>query len=141
MTSYDSGFRSERTNYKRGDREHYSQIVSDQLASKKYQEAAMAKLKEFKIREAEEQKYSKQLLALGKLCAYREAFDGISLENQNISPVGPFEDPRKSESFQIGYDAAQPFIKIGLSEESYHDFENNYENEFETKEQNNKRSR
>lgn len=142
MTSYDSGYRSERQNYKRGDREHYAQIVSDHIASQLYKDATAAKIKEFKIREAEEQKHSKQLLALGKLCAYKEAFDEISLEKQNIPPVGPFEDPRESKSFQIGYASAQAFIKNNLPKESYHDFERNYKKEFEQKqEQNNKRSR
>lgn len=78
----------------------------------------------------EEKGFTSQLTQLGKLCCYVEHFDMIGLNDQNISSVGPFEDPRKTQSFKNGYDLAGKLIKAGFTEQNYHDFAKCYEDTF-----------
>lgn len=78
----------------------------------------------------EEKGYTAQLLSLGKICRFVEYFDNISLEEQQITSVGPFEDPKETKSFKNGYKSAQEFINAGLTERNYREFVKNYEQKY-----------
>ena len=78
----------------------------------------------------EEKGYTAQLTSLGKICRFVEHFDNISLDKQEIMPVGPFINPKETKSFMNGYNSAQDYINAGLTEQNYHEIVKNYEEKY-----------
>lgn len=103
-----------------------SNIISDHKLKKESDE----RKKEKAIIEISERGYTSQLLELGKLSAYIEAFDNILISEQNIPQVGPFEDPTECQSFKKGYDHGKMLIKNGFSEINYKEYQNYYDNKY-----------
>ena len=50
-----------------------------------------------------EKPYSRDLNEMGKKSYFEEYFNGVKLENQILPKVGPFENPRETQSFKKGY--------------------------------------
>ena len=63
--------------------------------------------------------YAKELHLAGRKAAFEENFYGISLEEQNIKPIGPIEDPREVKSFKEGYEQGKFLLNNGYTEEMY----------------------
>lgn len=101
--------------------------VENYFGAKKYRECKETQRKTRALLEQEEQGYTKQLTDLGKLSYFIEHFDMIRLEDQNLSPVGPFEDPRERTSFKYGHEMAKTLVANGFSENNYLKFLQDYE--------------
>lgn len=66
-----------------------------------------------------EETYAKELHLAGRKAAFEEAFNGISLEEQNIKPIGLIEDPTKAKLFKEGYEQGIFLLNNGYTEEMY----------------------
>ena len=72
-----------------------------------------------------ERLHGRQLNMAGRKAYFEEYFTGIKLENQEIMPIGPFTDPRTTNSFKIGYQSGKLLIKRGIIPEEYQNIANN----------------
>lgn len=104
--------------------------VAEEIDAQKYKDASIERKTARAILIEKEKHCTEQLLELGKLCAYIEGFDNISISEQKIPQVGPFENPIECESFQKGYAHGKMLVKNGLPIESYHQHSINYENKY-----------
>lgn len=104
--------------------------IGDKIDYQKFADAEIERKKARAILEANEKGYTQQLLELGKLCCFVEAFDNIALNEQQISPVGPFENPVECESFKNGYQRGITLVDNGFSEQNYRDFVSHYEQKY-----------
>lgn len=59
---------------------------------------------------ANERTYSKRLMEMGRKSYFEEYFNGIKVENQVFAKVGPFEDPKETKSFKMGYKRGSELI-------------------------------
>lgn len=75
---------------------------------------------------------SSELNFRGRKSAFEEIFDGISLEEQNLPAVGPFEDITETESFQNGRERGFFLAQNGFTLEQYHNFILEFESKFTT---------
>lgn len=105
-------------------------LIGNIIEDSKRNEEQRNKQRERVIMVQDEKGYTSQLTQLGKLCCFVEKFDMISLEEQNIGSVGPFEDPRITKSFKNGYTMAESLVKAGFNEASYRAFVKCYEDTF-----------
>ena len=69
--------------------------------------------------------HGRKLNEAGRNAYFEEYFNGVKLENQIIEPIGPFDDPRTTKSFQIGYERGPLLINMGLIPEKYQTIQNN----------------
>lgn len=111
-------------------RRSISKSLGNQIDDKHFREESDRKNIERAKIKALEKKCTSELIELGKICRFVEHFDKISLAEQNIPQVGPFEDPTIMPSFKQGYTMAESFINAGFSYENYLSFVENYENKF-----------
>lgn len=85
----------------------------------KRDEALEKELKKRKGMLKGEETYAKELHLAGRKAAFEENFYGISLEEQNIKPIGPIEDPTKAKLFNEGYKQGIFLLNNGYTEEMY----------------------
>ena len=131
--NYDRSNDSGRENKKYSSEHSYQSVrktTSDYIYSQQFRDAEEQRKREKAIRESKEKRFTPQLLSLGKLCAYIEAFDYIPLSEQNIPQVGPFENPTECESFKEGYARGKMLAESGLPIESYHQHAIDHENKY-----------
>lgn len=78
----------------------------------------------------EEKGYSAELVTRGVKSFFEEYFEKNPLEDQYLSVVGPFEDIKVTESFQIGRERGAFLVENGYTENLYYE---KYLPEFEEK--------
>lgn len=74
---------------------------------------------------ASERMFGKELNNAGRKAYFDEYFNGVKVENQEISPIGPFVDPRTTVSFKNGYQRGDFLVKSGIIPEEYQNIANN----------------
>jgi len=67
-------------------------------------------------RSLQEKGYSAELVTRGVKSFFEEYFEKTPLAEQNLPFIGPFEDIRTSESFQMGRDRGAFLIENGYTE-------------------------
>lgn len=105
-------------------------ITGDMVAAKLKREKDDERKKERALLEQKEFGKTRQLIDLGKLSSYIEAFDFIKLEDQILPPVENIDNPKVQESFINGYNHGTMLVKHGLSEKDYHNFCEEYERKY-----------
>ena len=108
-------------------RKQISIEIGNEIDREKFKKEEEERIKQRVLLEREEKGNTSQLLTLGKLCYLVEAFDLISLKDQEIPAVGPFDDPTQTKSFRQGYEVDGPRLKANFTEEHYHAFRDTYE--------------
>lgn len=81
-------------------------------------------------RKIAEKGYSAELNNRGLKSYFEECFEKVSLDEQELPIVGPFEDITTTESFQAGRKRGQILVANGYTEEIYYE---KYLPEFEEK--------
>ena len=99
-------------------------VMSDSL-NKRLEENVKIKSLRF-----QEKGYSSELQLRGRKSYFEEFFDGISLENQDLPVVGPFQNIRETESFQGGRQRAFFLVNNGFTLEQYQKFLSEFEAKF-----------
>lgn len=113
------------------DRKQVSQRIFEEIDREKIIRAEEERKAKRSILVQEEKGKTGQLLELGKLCYFVEAFDNIPLVDQNIQSIGLIENPVDTKSFSQGYTIDGPrLVKQGFTEEHYHRFLETYENKY-----------
>lgn len=63
--------------------------------------------------------YARELFELGKKVYFEEYFNDIKLENQIITPIGPFEHPEETFNFKKGYERGAFLVEKNIVPEEY----------------------
>ena len=72
-----------------------------------------------------EKEYAPQLHMAGREAFYKEYFEDIKLENQELAIIGPFVDIRKTEHFVEGYNRGKFLIEHDIIPAEYQELHNN----------------
>lgn len=91
---------------------------SDHVAAAQYFQEVLKKRNSKNVAR-DERKYAAELHYAGRNAYFKEYFEEISLENQELPKIGPYENIIETHHFKEGYKKGAFLVEIGAIPEEY----------------------